>query len=46
MEYGSKEELMEGFQKGILDRALAEDKRLYDEKNASIKENLDVSNFK
>ncbi len=45
MEYGNIDELNDGFQKGIIDRAIEADKRLYIEKNIPNPDNLNIMDF-
>lgn len=46
MQYGSEEELLEGFQKGIIDRALEEEKRLLRKKAQNQINVLSIKDFK
>jgi hypothetical protein len=45
MSYSSEESLMKGFRKGILDRALEADKRLFEEKQAPPPEITEIESF-
>ena len=46
MEYQNENELMEGFQKGILDRAMEADKKIMDKKESLDNPPLDMSDYK